>query len=226
MAIQERHEPRQKADFLEELANDAEYQARTREYEQRWAAEVAKNMEDAAGLHDELQHAGIHVILEPKPWEPDGYEGPPRSISDLVNTKSRYPEAIPILVKHLQMEHRPDIRDAIIRALIVPEFQGIATDALIEEFRKIDAPTDASAEYELKWNLGRAIAGAATPNSMPAILELVTDKKHGSAREYLPLGLRFLSKEEAKTILKPLLNDPDVRDRTMKTLKMISKRKH
>jgi len=85
-------------DFLEELANDPEYQALTRKKDAEHAARVAENLKDQAGLAQELRDAGVIVELNAIPGLE--YSGPPRTISDLANSRRGYREAIPILIKH------------------------------------------------------------------------------------------------------------------------------
>lgn len=212
--------PSEAGDFLEQLANDPEYQARMREKEAQRAAIAAESAKDSAGLIKELQEAGVHVVLEPAPWEPNGYAGPPRSIDDLVNAKksavSRYAEAIPILVKHLQMEHLPNIKEGIVWALAVAEGRGIAFEPLVQEFCRTHNP-----DSGYKWGVGCAIAQTATPETVPTVLELIRDKRHGKARQELPLALLCLPMDEAQTLLEPLREDPDLAKCATEALKRI-----
>jgi len=202
------------------LEADPDYQARTREKEAKWAAIAAESAKDSAGLIKELRGAGVHVVMEPKPWEPDGYEGPPRSITDLVYSKVRCPQSIPILVKHLQMKHLPNIKHGIVDALAVPEARGIAFEPLVEEFRSIDDPNSS-----YKWSVGVAIAQTATPETVPTVLALIRDKRHGHARDELPLALLSLPADEAEALLEPLTEDPDLAKCVTAALKRIRRHK-
>ena len=65
-----------------------------------WQEEVLKNSADAAPINMELQDAGV-----------------PFDVGELTNVRARYPEAIPVLLRHLRLPHRPDIEESVIRAL-------------------------------------------------------------------------------------------------------------
>lgn len=67
----------------------------------RKAIELA-NRQMERPLMDELAEVGINAEV----W-------------DLVNTSAGYPEAIPILVKHLSMPYNRDIKEGVVRALAV-----------------------------------------------------------------------------------------------------------
>jgi len=205
------------AELQSELANDPEYQAMLREKEARRAALDAELAQDEAPLVQELRDAGVHVILTRIPWEE--YEGAPRSVWDLVNTDASYPDAIPILVKHLQGDHREQTKEGIARALTVPEARGIATRTLIDEFSKTD-----DQESQFKWVLGAAIAETATPDTVSQIVELIRDKRHGKARDMLPLACQLMPKAEAESFLQEVVDDPDVRRNAIKALKNIRRK--
>ncbi len=87
-------------------------------------------MVDTETIKNELHNVGIKVD----------------SIWDLVNTRERYPEAIPVLVNLVQQDFS-DNRDkeGVIRALTVKEAKGIANQALMAEYKKI--PKDHLASF-------------------------------------------------------------------------------
>jgi len=201
-----------------ELANDPEYQEMLRKKEAKKAALEAELAQDEESLVQELRDAGVHVILTRIPGKE--YEGVPQSVWDLVNTDASYPVAVPILVKHLQGEHHERTKEGIARALTVPEARGIATTAVIEEFCRIDDPNSS-----YKWVLGKAITETATPETVSSVVELVRDKRHGKAREWLPLALQWLPMPEAESVLQTLTSDPDVRERAIETLDRIRERR-
>ena len=190
--------PSKSSDFLEELANDPQYQEMLREKETKRAAFEAELDQDEKSLVRELWDAGVDV----------------QSVWDLVNTNTEYPNAIPILVAHLSKDHHIRTVEGIVRALTVPYAQGIATSSLIELFKRTDP------ESELKWLLGAAIAETATTESTAEVIRLLEDKKHGRGREYLPLALVHLSNNEATPILKRMLNDPIVKKNAVKAISL------
>jgi hypothetical protein len=89
---------------------------------------------DESALVAELRKVGLSV----------------QSVYDLVNTASPYPEAYPVLVKHLHLSHLANIREGVIRALTVKDAGATVTEALMEEFQKEASPI-------LKWVLANAL---------------------------------------------------------------------
>ncbi len=187
------------ADLMAELARNPEYQRKMQEKEAARAATATQLRDEERPLVQELQRTGITVVLDRIPGQE--YSGPPRSISDLVNTASPYPEAIPVLIKHLQLGYSRPIRQSIVRALITPDSMG-NTDALIELFK---AETDS--ESEMKSLLGSAIAEAATDADADRLIALANDPRHGRGREFLPLGLRKASPDKVLPELERWIDD-------------------
>jgi len=183
-----------------ELENDPIYQANRKRALARAAERSAMLAQDEGPMLQEIYEAGLEI----------------ESVWDLVNTGERYPEAVPVLLKHLEVKHHPWTKKGIVRALICPESQGIATEVLVRQFL-----LEKDGESELKWLLGSAIAESATPENVSILVELVRDKKHGKGREFLTDGLIHLPSEEAKTLLTELLEDPITQDTARKVLKKL-----
>lgn len=201
-------------DFLEKLANDPEYQRKLREKEAKRAEAEAKLRDEEAELVRELRETGMQVTLDRIPGEE--YVGPPRSISDLVNTNVPYPEAIPVLIKHLGLEYSRPIKQSIVRALTTPDAKGLAFAPLVRLFRQTS-----DADSELKWLLGAAIAEASTKDDVDEVTELASDPGHGRGREYLPLGLVNASREKAVPILEGWANDPTLAKNAKKAIQLL-----
>lgn len=140
------------------------------------------------------------------------------SIGDLIYASAPYPEAIPVLIQLLPQINVIDMKDGIVRALTVKEARGIAARPLIEEFKRIDAPrtTDEAKELGLypllsyKWTVGNAIGYVATPDDLEEIFALLTDPRHGDARQQLIDALVRLKPGWAAPLLIEFLNDPTV----------------
>lgn len=203
------------ADLMAELACNAEYQRKMQEKEAARAATEAKLRAEERPLVQELQQTGMVVVLNRIPGQE--YSGPPRSISDLVNTSSRYPEAIPVLIKHLQLDYSRPIRQAIVRALITPDSTGYA-EVLIFAF---EAETDS--ESELKSLLGSAIAEAATDRDADLLIALANDPRHGRGREFLPLGLTKAAPDKALPELERWIGDKVLGANSRKAKKILLK---
>jgi len=121
-----------------------------------------------------------------------------KSVWDLVQTRSRYSDAIPVLFKHLLRPYSDRIREGIARALAVVEPEvSKAWPTLAEEFRKapmgwgIIARGDAR-EYRLgtKDGLAHALSVAVTNETLPALIALAKDRMQGESRVLLLSGLR------------------------------------
>jgi hypothetical protein len=126
------------AELMARLKGDPDWVRRNAEREAKESARVARRLKEIepeeAPILAELATAGVMVRsnladrlgLKPEPT-------PVRSISDLVNTRVSYPEAIPILVKHLQAVRHPVVVGSIARALTVKESRGTGAPRLILE---------------------------------------------------------------------------------------------
>lgn len=202
------------AELMAELANDAAYQKKISEKERARAQAESQLRDEEAELVKELRGTGMQMHLDRIPGEE--YVGPPRSISDLVNTESRYPEAIPILVKHLSKDYSRPIKQSIIRALATPDARGIAFGKLAELFRSTK-----DGESEMKWLLGAAIVETCTEEDVDVIIEFANDPRHGRGREYLPLGLVNASREKAIPILEGWTNDPTLAENAKKAIQLL-----
>ena len=203
------------AELMAELANNPEYQRMMQAKEAARSVIEEKLRDEERPLVQELQRTGMTVVLDRIPGQE--YSGPPRSISDLVNTGSRYPEAIPVLTRHLQVDYSLPIRESIVRALITPDSGGYA-DILIAAF---EAETDS--ESELKWLLGSAIAEAATDSDADRLIALANDLKHGRGREFLPLGLAKAAPAKALPELERWIDDKVLGPNSRKVKKLLLK---
>jgi hypothetical protein len=140
------------------------------------------------------------------------------SVWDLVNTATRYAEAIPILLRHLLLPYSDRTREGIARALAVPEPEvRRAWPILVEEYRKapigsgVIAPGEAK-EYRLstKSGLACALAVAVTDETLPELIALAKDRAQGSSRLLLLSALRKSKNPLAKQAIEDLADDPDL----------------
>ena len=184
-----KRKPMTAAKLLQELNSDPEWVARDREREASREAFSARIREEARPVLEDLAKVGFPV----------------RSVYDLVNTSSPYPEAIPILLEHLGQPYHPRIREGLARALTVREAQG-AVPQLIEAFRQ---DPDVSLNGP-KWALGNALYFLAGEEFLPDILDLSLDSSHGPARHMLIYILARSPDVEARAALEKLREDPDV----------------
>jgi len=179
------------SEYLAELARDPEFQREHQKREDRRAGISAIFMEDERPIVRELREVGVAV----------------ESVWDLVNTTEPYPEAIPVLVKHLKRPHHPTTREGIARALTVKEATGLAEAVLIHEFRR--APTGTFNEEVTKWAIGNAISFIAEEEWKDDILALLGEKEHGGARSQLPRALAHFKDPHLDKVLIELAHDED-----------------
>lgn len=172
---------------------------------------------DQVSLMQELRDAEVRVVMNDIPGQE--YDGLPNSVWDLVNSEEPYPQAVPILLKHLNVEHHPRISEGIVRALGVVEARDIATERLIEEYIKIEDP-----DSNHKWVVGLAIAATTTPKTGTKVAALALHKAHGKSRDQLPLGMLNADPDEAMSYLEAMLKDPITKKNAEYAIKRLTKR--
>jgi hypothetical protein len=130
-------------DLHARLAADPEYQARHSAHEEHFRKVDEERRLDELPVVEEIGAAGLLI----------------ESVWDLVNTRERYPEAIPALVKHLAIKtYLPVTRAGIVRSLTVPEARGAPAKEIIRQLRESTKPE----EDEFRWTAANALTVAAT----------------------------------------------------------------
>lgn len=154
-------------------------------------------------LTDELADIGIDIV----------------TIWDLVNTKRKYPEAIPILIKHLQIDYSDRVKEGIVRALTVPEAKGQVVPFLAAEYLKL--PNE---KRDFKWAIGNAVNVTITGKEAHHIFPIVLNKENGPSREMFVAALGKVKTDVARDVLTQLLDDQDslISDKAKRALKRIS----
>ena len=109
-----------------------------------------------------------------------GYEV--ASVWDLVNTRERYPDAVPVLWKVFGSVQDLGVKEGIVRALTVVEARG-GEQALLDEFEFVVGPSPRVDHY--KWAVANAVSVIATPAAVDRVLRIVRDRRHGMARQML-----------------------------------------
>lgn len=155
------------------------------------------------GLIDELANMGIKI----------------NSIWDLVNTKSKYPKAIPVLMKYLPLVNYVRNKEGIVRALTVPEAKGFVVPLLVNEYLQL--PNN---QENLKWVIGNAVNATITKGEVENILPIVLNKDNGVSRQMFVSALGKIKTDNVKSVLVQLSNDDDevIRDEVKKALKKVS----
>ncbi len=141
----------------------------------------------AAPLLAELEAAGFHI----------------ETIGDLYRSKMNYHTAIPILLRWLPRIEDRFVKDDIIRALTVKWAKPVAASTLIDLFRQEDDPSGTGS----KWVIANALSVVSDETVLDTIIELVTDSRHGAARQMLALALSNMKQPKAIDTLIELLSD-------------------
>ena len=123
----------------------------------------------------------------------------------LVNTAESYPEAISVLVAHLQRDYPDRVLEGIARALAVREARPV-WHALAAVFRNWTDTTGLGA----KAGLAAALSAAADDSVLEDLIELVLERRHGENRGLLLDALRRSKRPEAMSALENLRHDPEL----------------
>ena len=164
-------------------------------------AEAAK---ETQGLQDELKNVGVYIY----------------TVWDLVNTRKPYPQAIDILIDHLNEDYDEGNIEGIVRALTVKEAKGKATQALIKKYGETPKVKD-----NLRWVIGNAIATVMTLKDVDWIYQTVLDRSNGGSRSQLVYALGTVKTEKSEDILISLLDDPDVLPQAIAALGRLKSKK-
>ena len=125
------------------------------------------------------------------------------SVWSLVNSSESYPEALPVLLRHLGFAYPDRVREGIARALAVPG-SVVLLDVLVAKFVS-------ELSEEVKDGLACAIAAAADAEHMDEVIDLIVDPSHGPSRVLLLRALERATREQAHATLERAARDPDMR---------------
>jgi hypothetical protein len=107
------------------------------------------------------------------------------SVWDLVNAKSPYPAAIPVLSAYLQRVRHSILREGIARALTVPEARGIAGRVILSELQR---PSGES-PHSVRWVLANALTVVGDESMADELKALICDDEFADVRERLTTAL-------------------------------------
>ncbi len=124
-------------ELIAKLEADPEFQRKKAERDAQMAVTFERRKKDEAGLVAELRAVGYEVD----------------SVYDFVNTHEEYSDAIPILIRHLDLAHEPVIRGGIVRALTI-RFGGADVEATL--LRHFESEKD----HDLRWVFANALKTA------------------------------------------------------------------
>jgi hypothetical protein len=140
-------------ELMKQLNADPKWVAEQEQREARHAASAARLKADEAPILSDLAAAGIEVA----------------SVYDFLKTPLKPPEAVTVLVRHLDTPHLRNVREGVFRALGVPVARALAFESLRDAYRDERDPT-------LRWVIANALAGMARfeeVRELPGIEEYV-----------------------------------------------------
>jgi hypothetical protein len=157
-----------------------------REAGERHSQQVrAESRAAQAPLLEELESVGVHVS----------------DVWDLVNTSEPYPDALPVLLKHLQLPYPSRVQEGIARALAVPP-AAFGWPILMQRYVEAAAP-------DAKDGLAAALAVTATSDTLDELIALILGSDNGDSRLLLLGGLKRLrSDSRVAAALASLTEDP------------------
>jgi len=164
-------------ELMARLQSDPDWVRRNAEREQKRATAVAELRAELKPEQDpllaELATVGWSVT----------------SVWDLVNTKEKYPAAIPVLAKYLRIARHPVLREGIARALTVAEARGApAREILAELRRRAEEPKN-----EARWALANALTAAGDANMMEEVEAMIADPRFQDLHAILKLVLKKIA---------------------------------
>jgi hypothetical protein len=171
------------SDLAAQLATDPEYQRHKARADAELAERAQGWQEAEAPLVEALRLLGYSVD----------------SVWNLVNTEEPYPDALPVLIDHLQREYPDRVREGIARALAVPA-AAFGWPVLSSQYR-------AEREPDAKNGLAAALAATVTPQTISELVVLAEDPCNGDSRLLLLLGLARVATPEARVALEGLSDD-------------------
>jgi len=130
----------------------------------------------------------------------------------LVNTVAPYPDALPILLKHLRRPYPDRVREGIARALAVRDAK-FGWDELTALY--IAEPEGTNA----KRGLAVALAAVSHKAVLDDVIALAHDRRHGTSRLHFLRALRRSRDPRARQAFEDLESDPQLQSEVRRLLK-------
>ncbi|HEY6740971.1 MAG TPA: hypothetical protein VI110_01340 [Lapillicoccus sp.] len=172
-------------EFVARLAQDTEYQAAKAAFEAELEERDREWRLAERPVVADLRAAGVEVD----------------SAWDLVNTSEPYPDALPVLLEHLERGGYPDrVMEGLARALAVeparPMWDRLRTLYL-----------DASGPDERR-GLAAALAASAGPAQLEALVELLGEDRAGPSRILFVGAILRVGADRGRALVESLRDDP------------------
>jgi hypothetical protein len=171
---------------MAELEKDPAFVERRRKNEEEHQRRVEAYAVAEAPLVEELRKVGVSVT----------------SVWDLVNSVDTPPQALPVLLKHLQDRYPDAIREGIARALAVPAAK-FAWPVLVKLYEQEQG-------RQTKDGLAVALANIADDETIDELISVIRDRRHGGSRVLLLSALGRSPLPRAQEALAQLADDPEL----------------
>jgi hypothetical protein len=185
MEPSKRRRPMTAGEAIAANAANPEYQAMIAARDAKIQARASVELAASAPLLAELRDVGVDV---PNVW-------------DLVNTSTPYPEALPVLVRHLSNAEYPDrVRAGIARSLAVRD-----AAPWWSEFRRLFLEQHGG---EAEEGLAVAIAASAAKDNYDDLVALTLDPSVSPMRSHFLRAIRRLGGTAGNELIASLVDDP------------------
>ena len=192
-------------ELMKQLESDPEYLARLAEHESWKQKNRARFQAITAPIIQDILAAGLRI----------------ESLDDLINTGYAYPEAIPVLLKHLPRPYPPDVKDAIGRSLTVKEAKGFGR-VVLDEFKR----TDGLKESTLKFTLANTLWKIADASLVEEMIQEVDRQENGEdGRTRLIDALGRFSDPRILEGARRWVKDPSLAKEAMRVIKKFERLK-
>ena len=148
-----------------------------------------------------------------------GYDA--QTLDNLRRSGTKYDAAIPVLLYWLPLVSLPDAKESIVRTLSVPWAKPDAGPKLIAEFEKTPKDENVASWDALRWAIGNALEVLAEPSLLQKLIEIVTNKQNGKAREMFVLALAKIRDPRSVEVLIQLLDDEQVAGHAIMALRKL-----
>lgn len=162
---------------------------------------IARYIKQERPLLDELASIGIHL----------------QSVWDLNDTDQQYPNAIPILLAHMNGDYSPFSKTGIVEAVCKKWARTLVWEQIVEAYETESNLEDRAPPGEIgspagpKSAMANGLVEMATASDMEKMIELIENPQNGSSRILLTTYFSRSRQQRAFDTLARLSNDPDLK---------------
>ena len=182
------------AELMKQLEADPAWVARRDQREFERLKRAAAYLEEQKPILLDLQNAGVHY----------------KSLGAMLHSSEPFPKAIPILLKHLQLDYSDPIRETAARCLATKEARYV-WDFIVDLYKREPLRREGRSGTKFFDGLAVALSQTVTPKTMEEFLHLLQDPSHGPSRVLMLHPLRRRArKPEIRRLLLKLREDPEL----------------